>query len=308
MSENLHISPTYLNSNWGTTSVSGITYGGTGITIVGGTLGGQRSSENQKRIGPSLYFKYVKSKLNKLEQKNLKTRLSKLQSLLRSSKENDQQGLYETLAEKIVNLIREQEAASAGFDKWIDYETVQKFMRQVKDSDGNGYVSFCKLEEFPRLIPKDVTAKLKVLKKKNIFNELWILHLTYNEDKLKTNKEKIKEKDPIVFGRLTNDQNSSSENPSKLFYITDWVDEYCDLTLEKFTKVVKAKDLGDINTIEEFDEKFIKNLKEEVDTRKKRLSSARPNNFRDLMTEEDKEKELNKLPKWKRIVKKLFKL
>ena len=52
-----------------------------------------------------------------------------------------------------------------------------------------------------------------------------ILHYDPNNDATNiTEKEKELRKDPILFGVL--------ENSKKLYYVGDWKDEYCNLTLE----------------------------------------------------------------------------
>lgn len=47
-------------------------------------------------------------------------------------------------------------------------------------------------------------------------------------------------KDPILFGVI--------RNSDKLYYIADWVDEYCDLTLEKMFETLQDKVLEINNT------------------------------------------------------------
>ena len=49
----------------------------------------------------------------------------------------------------------------------------------------------------------------------------------------KVEREEAKRKDPILFGVLAGSR--------KLYYITDWVDEYCDLSLEKFVDTIGVK-------------------------------------------------------------------
>jgi len=50
-----------------------------------------------------------------------------------------------------------------------------------------------------------------------------------------TEKEKEKAKDPILFGVMKNSRN--------LYFIADWEDEYCDLTLSKMLNVLGKKSL-----------------------------------------------------------------
>ena len=47
-------------------------------------------------------------------------------------------------------------------------------------------------------------------------------------------KKKLKRREvPILFGVI--------KNSNKLYYLSDWKDEYCDLTLEEMFKVLKGK-------------------------------------------------------------------
>lgn len=98
---------------------------------------------------------------------------------------------------------------------------------------------------------------------------------------VKTNKEKIREKDPILFGRF-------SFTPNTYYYITDWVDKYCDLTLVKLVDTLKVTDPEfELDFIPEIDDKYVKKIMQEVDDRVKRLSMTKPSNFVGLMREED---------------------
>ena len=48
-----------------------------------------------------------------------------------------------------------------------------------------------------------------------------------------TAREEAKRKDPIIFGVIAGSE--------KLYYVADWVDEYCDLTLEAFIDAIGIK-------------------------------------------------------------------
>jgi hypothetical protein len=49
-----------------------------------------------------------------------------------------------------------------------------------------------------------------------------------------TKAEVEKAKDPILFGVVKGTRN--------LYYIGDWIDEYCDLTLDKFLSVLEMEE------------------------------------------------------------------
>lgn len=91
------------------------------------------------------------------------------------------------------------------------------------------------LSEFPRPIP-DKNA-LEISKASKVFDDIYILFTDYTGKERKVHEEVQIEKDPIAFGimhidLLVNDRTKRFYS-DKMVFITDWVDEYCDLTLEK---------------------------------------------------------------------------
>ena len=73
-----------------------------------------------------------------------------------------------------------------------------------------------------------------------------------------TAKEEAKRRDPIIFGVIAGSK--------KLYYVDDWVDEYCDLTLDAF-----VDSLGITKDDLHFDAEDIKKEKKE-DIKKKKKS------------------------------------
>lgn len=239
-------------------------------------------------LNPRLVFKFLKSKLTKTEVNKLKQEARKLQKFVKDTKELGQQAAYEELAKMLTSVISMVELSVCGFDQYIPESTVKKFEYQVKDR----VLRFDKFENFPRAVPDKIAKRIKEIKKKNLFSEYWILYLDYTGEVLKTNKDKIREKDPILFGKVAN-------NPDKLFYLVDWVDEYCDLTLKKFVEEVKTKNPDfDMNVLPELDEEFLSSLKKEVADRDQRLKNTKPDNFRQLMQEEDKKEQPASKKRW----------
>lgn len=91
------------------------------------------------------------------------------------------------------------------------------------------------IKNYGRVIPPDVIEKKLAADKLHVFDNYVILH--YDPDGksyISTEKEKKKEaekkKDPILFGVIM--------GSDKLYYIADWVDEYCDLTFDKLTELL----------------------------------------------------------------------
>lgn len=240
-------------------------------------------------IHPRLYFRFVKSKLNKLQERKLNERLLRLQKFVKSAEGLGQKALFEEFSRKIAITVREQELYACGIEYFVDKSVVEKYRHKVKDVT----IGFSKLENFDRPVPDRVAKKVKKLQELKMFDEYLILYLNYTEKKdvgnkkkvespLKTNKEKIKEKDPIIFGVQT-------YLPEKLYFIADWVDEYCDLTLDKLLEDVKKDDPDyNVKNIDDIDEDYIKRMVQESRERHLRLRGTNNSNFKSHMEEEDK--------------------
>lgn len=65
-----------------------------------------------------------------------------------------------------------------------------------------------------------------------VFDNYVIMHYDpYRNGTLKTLKERAEEeKDPILFGVIL--------GSNKLYYVADWMDEYCDLTFDKLVETL----------------------------------------------------------------------
>jgi len=272
------------------------------FTTRGGLKGKLQYKQNNgaKRlpISPKVYFNFVKMKLNKLEMTRLKERLGKLQKLVQESKELGQHTLHEHTALMLAVVARESEAYACGFKYWVKKNVITKYISNVKDK----VIKFDKFEEFPRTVPVGVRNKIRAVKKKELFDELWVLYTDYTGEKLKSNKQKIKEKDPILFGKY-------AYQNDRFYFIADWEDEYCDLTLDEMVKVVEREsNLTAVNEVPEVDEDLIKEIRRQVMRRHKRLEGTNQENYKELMKEEDEEKKVEPVvvqPKkkgfWKRL-------
>ncbi|HXN74858.1 MAG TPA: hypothetical protein VN855_00005, partial [Candidatus Acidoferrum sp.] len=192
--------------------------------------------------------------------------------------------LYETLSKMLVVAVRESEAAACGYDVFVNQKDVTKFMGLVTEDDTShkNPVFFKKLEEFPRALPAKIQKTVKSVQSKGLFDELWVLYLDYSGEEIKSTKEKIREKDPILFGKFSYDD-------QRLYFVADWIDEYCDLTLSKFVDEMKQND-GEYETssMGEITPEYLERIKEEIKERDIRMKNVNSQNYRDKMAEEDR--------------------
>lgn len=285
--------PTYIISNssfHGTSATQGIaSWAMENVSPAGTNQKVKGDQEGDRITNPKVYFSLVKSKLKETEKDILKSKLRRLAASVKRLESTGQKAAFEEFSKALAITVKELEASAAGYSKFVNKNTINLFKKvQILSK----IVHFKPIEKYPRLMPKDVEAKLTEVKEKCIFDEFWVLYLDYTGKELKTNKEKIKEKDPILFGCF-------SFAPERFFYITDWVDDFCDLTLEKFVEELEANHeassdygrfISPVEELEEPDESYLADVVAQVSARHNRLDNTKQNNFRALMAEEDETK------------------
>lgn len=92
------------------------------------------------------------------------------------------------------------------------------------------------LDRFPRTIPLENLERIKEAKGLEIFDDFMVI-FTDLTNNVQSTEEEMKfvdrNKDPVVFGYFRHEE--AGINHSRFYFITDWEDEYCDLT---FTKMI----------------------------------------------------------------------
>ena len=148
-----------------------------------------------------------------------------LEKFLRDSgqiNQADKVHLYkEILASEIVLL-------KNNINKYLLEEDIIEFM--LKSEKG---IQIDFLRNFDNILPMDVAKKKIDTDKLLVFDNYAVLYYDPNIDpfrKLKDEEVKRKAADPILFGMIT--------GSNKLYYVTDWVYDDDDITIEKVEKII----------------------------------------------------------------------
>ena len=150
------------------------------------------------------------------------------------ARERGQQALLEQLVAGLGAVRAETQLVAMGLPTYVTEETVVRFARKVDRG-----LRLDWLANFTRMIPDEVAAKKAEADQRCIFDNYVVLHFDRAGDSaLMTKEEKRRAKDPILFGMIA--------GSDKLYFVADWVDEYCDLTLDKMLKVI-GKDVLKLN-------------------------------------------------------------
>lgn len=146
-----------------------------------------------------------------------------LQEMLDKAKKTGQTTLLKRLQSEAGIQQLENVLFVKGYKKYISEKQLLEFVSKCEKGLCLDWVSY-----FTRVIPAEVVAKKVECDGFEIFDNYVVLH--YDPlNKATTEKDRIaqaaKIKDPILFGVI--------EGSRKLYYIGDWQDEYCTLTLDE---------------------------------------------------------------------------
>lgn len=184
----------------------------------------KEEKETNDKFDVVKFFSDVKS-LSEEESSKYRDRITEYVNCIGYTEQTGQVALKEKLFEKLVINKYESILYSKGMYKALSEELLVKLAKNSPKALSLDYIA-----NFVRTIPLDVIKKKIEADKLEVFDNYVILH--YDPEGISyasTNKEKEKEvkkaKDPILFGVIS--------GSDKLYYIDDWVDEYCDLTFDK---------------------------------------------------------------------------
>lgn len=178
------------------------------------------------------FFDFVK--LETEEQKDkYKNRIKEYIALLKQCELTGQVALKEKLFKNIIINKYESILYANGYTKLITEEKLVEFVK--KSPKG---LSLTYIDNFTKIIPVDVMEKITEANKLEVFDNYCILHYDPEKKSFEQTQEEIKKenaakRDPIIFGLI--------KNSNKLYYIADWVDDYCDLTWDKVIDTMGAK-------------------------------------------------------------------
>lgn len=148
---------------------------------------------------------------------------------LKRAKEMGQKALIDGWVGRIFIAKYESFLRAKGFHHKITEEQMVQFVKKTEKG-----VTLTWIKNFPRPIPDDVAKKKLEADSLHVFDNYVILHYdpqgkVYAKTQEEKEKERAKKADPIMFGVIWESRD--------LYYIADWTDQYCDLTLDKFLEV-----------------------------------------------------------------------
>lgn len=187
-----------------------------------------KSDKKDKKYTLNLLDVFKNIKLKSKEQKIFIERLRQYKDLINKANSLGQVAQEEKLIDGLVTHVYESILYSSGFLKYIEEDDLIELQKKCKKQLSLDYI-----KNFIRVIPDDVAEKKREADSLMVFDNYVILH--YDPEAKSTSMTKKEElekvkKDPVLFGVI--------RGSNKLYYIADWVDEFCDLTLEKIVEKI----------------------------------------------------------------------
>ena len=114
------------------------------------------------------------------------------------------------------------------------------------------------------MVPDEVIDKVE--KARDYFDMLYVAYTDYTGETVRKVEKEKRDKDPILFGAFLVPSDNGNMIPSEhLFFIADWVDEYCDLTMDQLIESYRNATGEDILLpVETFTETDINKIKEAI--------------------------------------------
>lgn len=181
--------------------------------------------EEIKELTPQEYFEKVKERKHRITDGELLKVYDNCLELLNKYKITGQKKGMRKLIFHLDCTEKERDIVKMGITTFIYRDDIEEYIDTVaKDT-----VKIIELENYEREIPDEIVDVISRVKDK--FDQLYVVFTDYTGKIERQVEKERRAKDPILFGTF---QNQASRTViDRFYYLGDWEDEYCNLTLDK---------------------------------------------------------------------------
>lgn len=189
---------------------------------------------NDKELSPQEYFDIVKERKQHITDEQLRAVYNNCLELLSKYKITGQTAGIKKLLFHLECIEKEREIVKIGVDTFVYRDDIEFYISEV----ASDVVKIIDIENYEREIPDEIVEIIGRVKDK--FDQLYVVFTDYTGKVERQIEAERRRKDPILFGTFLDEKTRSVID--RFYYLGDWVDEYCDLTLDKM--VNETKNLG----------------------------------------------------------------
>lgn len=211
----------------------------------------------ESELTPQQYFNKIKERKHNITDDELVKVYDNCFELINKYKITGQKKGMKKLMFHLECIEKEREIVKMGINTFIYRDDIEEYI----DSVAKDTVKIIELENYEREIPDDIVSIIEKVKDK--FDQLYVVFTDYTGKVERQIEKERREKDPILFGTFQNQSNRTVID--RFYYIGDWEDEYCYLTLDKMVNETEKVGMRNITkTIST--PKDIVELKEQLDS------------------------------------------
>lgn len=182
------------------------------------------------------FFKSVQNSAEEIQ--IVEARLTGYLKALRDAEHNRQTALHEKISQDILAVRAETQLHAIGLSRYISEETLVDFVKKCPKGLRLDYI-----RNFMRVIPEDVATKKTQCDAVGAFDNYAILHYdpeakSWAQTEQEKKEEEARKRDPILFGLIAGRR--------RLYFVGDWVDDQCNLTLEQIAELLGAKAISQV--------------------------------------------------------------
>ena len=212
-------------------------------------------------LNPQQYFEMMKEKKNTVTSEDLRKIYDNCLELANKYRITGQiRGLRKILF-CMESIEKEQQLVDMGITTFIYKDDIDFYIDTVTNSRSRRErpIKIIELERYEREIPDEVVEVID--KTKELFDQMYIVYTDYTGKEERKIEAEKKQKDPILFGTFQNKEKKVCVD--RFYYLGDWVDEYCDLTLDKMVNETEKLGRNIVRTITT--PKDVEELREYID-------------------------------------------
>jgi hypothetical protein len=170
---------------------------------------------------------FEKAKFNKKQVEIIEGITDKFLKQIERAEQLGQVAMVEKMKDEIEVVKKEAIAGAYGCKEYLEEEQIKELIKKAVKG-----ISITPIKNFTKFIPDEVSEKMKKFKENNVFDDYVIVHYDPEKKAQQMTKEE-KAKDPILFGKINGSTN--------YYFIGDWIDEWCNLTLKSAVKIISDK-------------------------------------------------------------------
>lgn len=199
---------------------------------------------NPNAVEPKDYFNILKSSVVRRDDvKELDAQLALIAENIMGAEKLGQKVFLDKLTFTATTIVKEKILQKHGYVDFVYKNNVNNFITSVEPKNS---VKMIDLENYPRSIPTENMNEINRAMELNVFDKFLVVFtdLTDIDHRSEEQQEFLsRNRDPIVFGYFTLDKTTHIHE--RLYLITDWEDEYCELTYERMLDKMTELDIKD---------------------------------------------------------------